>query len=119
MSSLEHVAPLSEGVSRFHQLCSTFYQVAEAYVSAKNRENNMLETNELPFSQQQGALVPTLEEIDECLAILDYGQPPLLEADYSNTSTTDVEGEEQLSSYLYNWYSGNTSLVGLMEFGFD
>lgn len=119
VSSLEHVAPLSEGVGRFHQLCLTFYQVAEAYISTEQRENDVQEAKEAGLSQQQGALIPTLEEIDECLAILDYAQTPLFETDYSNTNTTNIEGEEQLSSSLYDWYSGNASLVGLMEFGFD
>jgi hypothetical protein len=119
VNSLEHVATLSEGVGRFHQLCSTFYQVAEAYTSAKNREDNAQEANEAALSQQQGALLPTLEEIDECLAILDYAQPPLFETGYNGTSTTDIGREEQSSSCLYDWYAGNASLVGLMEFGFD
>jgi hypothetical protein len=119
VNSLEHVATLSEGIGRFHQLCSTFYQVAEAYTSAKNREDSVQEANEAARSQQQGVLLPTLEEIDECLAILDYAQPPLFETGYDGTGTTDIRREEQSSSCLYDWYAGNASLVGLMEFGFD
>lgn len=120
VGSLEHFSALSEGIDRFYQMCSVFYKVAEAYVFAKRRATEMQQSSEpLVAGQPYDPMLPTFEDIDECLAILNHSQYSPLGAGYGNADSADAVGEAQVSGYLYDWYSGNASLLGLMEHGFD
>lgn len=87
VESLRPARQVSEGIDRFYTLCLKFYQIAEAYISAKNQEMVM-------------------SEFDNYLSTL--GMMP---------QNPDFEDPYPMAGYDQDWYAGNVSLYGLIEDG--
>lgn len=93
VESLRPARQVSEGIDSFYTLCSKFYQIAEAYISAKSQEAVMS------------------AEFDEYLSTLGLlPQGPGFDSVYA-MSTKD----SFTPSNYQDWYSGNVSLYGLIE----
>ena len=114
--SLHRSRSVSEGTEKLFQLCSVFWNVAKAYVHVKNQElsehhgtSNAMETN-----NDQTLPQSVTGDFDEYLSALGLAPQP---AQMGSTDLT-VPGyqlEEDISTYLQNFYSGNASLYGLLE----
>ena len=83
---------VSEGIDRFYTLCSMFYQIAEAYISAKSQEAVMSEFDD--YLSTLG-LMPQNGGLDNGYSVT--GQDVMMPGNYQD------------------WYSGNVSLYGLIE----
>lgn len=123
VASLQPAVPLSEGVEKFHQLCSIFVNVARAYVRAKAQQHRLsVASNDYQTSQ---ALQPAIGEFDELSAALGFfGSDFSASQDFSmgDTHVADMgEGlnvtaaEPAIKPSLLDWQSGNLSLYGLLE----
>lgn len=99
---------------RFYQLCSVFFNVADAYVRAKQQEQKRrISSSKSQIGQNQQWNQPLTGEFDEYLSALGFApqqnMPPL---DSSNMNQMDTD----MSAYLQqDWYTGNVSLYGLVE----
>lgn len=92
VESLRPARQVSEGIDRFYTLCSKFYQIAEAYISAKSQE-------------------AVMSEFDDYLSTLGLlPQVPDINGQYSM-----MGGDVSMPSNYQDWYSGNVSLYGLIE----
>lgn len=90
--SLTSARQVSEGIDRFYTLCSMFYQIAEAYISAKSQE-------------------AVMSEFDDYLSTLG-----LLPQNAGLDNGYSVAGQDAMMPGNYqDWYSGNVSLYGLIE----
>nr|POE46225.1 hypothetical protein CFP56_73187 [Quercus suber] len=111
--SLRPACQLSDGIEKFYRMCSVFWKVAEAYVSAKLSEEASRLKNVSPTTQN---LESVMGEFDGYLSSLGFAPvPPELEVE----SATSGAAASDMSSYLYDWYSGNASLYGLLEQNFE
>ena len=92
VQSLKPARQVSESIDRFYSLCSMFYQIAEAYISAKSQE-------------------AVMSEFDDYLSTLGLlPQPAGFDAAYPMDGTGGM-----IPSNYQDWYSGNVSLYGLIE----
>lgn len=95
VNSLHLAKHISDGIERFHHLCSIFYKIAESYIAAKNQEAVML-------------------EFDNYLSTLGFvpnaaiGDNTLLAPDNANVG-------DGATANFQNWHSGNVSLYGLVQ----
>ncbi|KAJ9635110.1 hypothetical protein H2199_008596 [Coniosporium tulheliwenetii] len=123
VASLQPAVPLSEGVEKFHQLCSIFVNVARAYVRAKAQQRHANErSDDYNFSQ---ALQPAIGEFDELSAALGFFGPDFTASQdltMGSEPGTDVSdglnpsiAEPAIKPSLLDWQSGNVSLYGLLE----
>ncbi len=123
VASLQPAVPLSEGVEKFHQLCSIFVNVARAYVRAKARQRHANErTEDHNYSQ---ALQPAMGEFDDLSAALGFFGPDFTASQdlaMGSESGMDVSdglnhgiADPALKPSLLDWQSGNVSLYGLLE----
>lgn len=92
VESLKPARQVSEGIDRFYTLCSMFYHIAEAYISAKSQE-------------------AVMSEFDDYLSTL--GMVPQTTG-LDNGYTMTGSGPLDFGGYQ-DWYSGNVSLYGLIE----
>ena len=113
---LQSARQISEGVEKFYQLCSVFWKVAEAYVRAKNEEAKFLHSsNSMSASNMQNtSWQPAIGELDGYLSALGFA-PLLPSAGHSDVYPASSAMETDMSTHLYDWYSGNASLYGLLE----
>lgn len=115
-ASLESASSLSEGVHRFCQLCSVFCSVAEAYQRAKSQE--AIESNDgIACITWPEALGPDASELEEHLSALGYGHmlPSAAEPGNSDPNAGLGIGLGIGQNYFHDWFSGNISVMGLME----
>lgn len=110
--SLQYSRNVSEGADKFYQLCSVFWKVAEAYIQVKDNEtrNMQLIGQESNASAQQ----PITDDFDEYLTALGLVPQPF----YTSTTSlpeSELPFDNDMSTYLQDWYSGNASLYGLLE----
>lgn len=116
LSSLQPAVALSEGVEKFHQLCSVFVNVARAYVRAKAQQRHAGE-NDTSYSFGQD-LQPVTGEFDGLSAAMGfYGSD--FQGDTRDRSMVDQstlhDSNDLLQPGLADWQSGNVSLYGLLE----
>ena len=91
VETLKPARQVSGTVDRFHSLCSMFYQIAEAYISAKSQE-------------------AVMTEFDDYLSTLGLlPQTAGLENDFALAGS----GASMPANYQ-DWYSGNVGLYGLI-----
>jgi len=114
VKALEALSHLSDGVTKLHRLCDVFQKVAELYVHAKAQEASRstvpANTNMLPAT---GSMEPAINDIDDYLSTIGFA-PPVPTA--MNGSTTDTSIDQYFDAdYLNEWFSGNSSLMGLLE----
>lgn len=111
-ASLELAGSLSEGINRFHQLCSVFCSVAEAYKRAKSQEAPQSDDNITSVTEPE-VLQPDASEFEEHLSALGYGNmlPWVAEPDNSDPNAGIGIGQ----NYFHDWFTGNISVMGLME----
>lgn len=124
-NNLKTAKHLSEGVNKLYQLCSVFCNVAESYMRAK-QQKSFAARQSLP-RQVAGGNEPAnaLEEFDDYLAMLGFVAPPTAGAADAAAAAAAAGGgafdgalpvaEQDMSGYLQEWYSGNVSLLGLLE----
>nr|POE81228.1 hypothetical protein CFP56_77450 [Quercus suber] len=113
VASLRPACQLSDGIEKFYRMCSVFWRVAEAYVSAKQTEEASRLQNATTITRD---LESVMGEFDGYLSSLGFAPVPQetgIDDPTSSVATSDM------SSYLYDWYSGNASLYGLLEQNFE
>lgn len=121
VASLQPAVALSEAIEKFHQLCSIFVNVAQAYVRAKIQQRRA--TDNGSGSTFPNSLQPLIGEFDELGASLGlFGSEFSQNLDMSNASSAvmqdglDPSGfEPAIQPSLLDWQSGNVSLYGLLE----
>lgn len=132
VASLQPARRLSNGIEKYYQLCSTFFEVAKAYVWAKMQQQQVGSTNNMAPETPAQALEPTIGEFDEYLTSLGlFGLPTTTveaeaaladgAASSNYISVNDPNQQQQVSdtANLADWYSGNMSLYGLLEHNFS
>lgn len=113
--SMHRSRSVSEGAEKFYQLCSIFWKVAEVYVHVKNtEEQNIQETNGEAQDAQRTDLQPIIGDFDEHLSALGLAPQPF-QLGPTDLLSSEFPLEEDMSTYLQDWYSGNASLYGLLE----
>ena len=105
VAMLKSLCHLSDGLAKFHRLCSVFERIAGLYAKAKAQELAGKK------SAANGAQ-PAISDIDGYLSAIGFA-PPVSQI------TTDVPPamyDTQFdANYLNDWYSGNNSLIGLLD----
>lgn len=113
VAALKSLSHISEGVAKLYRLCDVFQKVADLYVQAKAQEADSGRPNgdnELPI---QGSLQPAITDIDDYLSAIGFAPPPQNnEHDLSAQPLGDMSFD---ANYLNDWYSGNSSLMGMLE----
>ncbi|KXT10140.1 hypothetical protein AC579_503 [Pseudocercospora musae] len=114
--SLEPVRTMFEGIDKFYQLCSVFYEVAASCVRLKQRQ---AEAVKIQQQQQPSMHIPqavtstgetmTLNDFDQYLSAigLPLATPPM------TTLPDNTFGNN--ANVLQDWYNANTSLYGLLD----
>lgn len=125
VASLQPAAQLSEGIGRFHQLCSIFVKVAQAYVQAKARQQSASgDKHNTNSGVSPPVFGPAIVEFDEHLAALGCFGPQYVTRDTGNNAlsgddlsgnTLDQQKQPLATPSLLDWYSGHMSLYGLLE----
>lgn len=114
VKALEALSHLSDGVTKLHRLCDIFQKVAELYVQAKAQEANraVVPTN-TAIQPDMGSMEPAINDIDGYLSTIGFA-PPMPTA--MNGGTEDSSIDQYFDAdYLNEWFSGNSSLMGLLE----
>ena len=132
VASLQPARRISNGIEKYYQLCSTFFEVAKAYVWAKMQQRQLGSNNNMAPEIPAQALEPAIGEFDEFLATLGLFGPPTttVEAEAApaggaasgNYIFVNNPNQQQQVSHPVNlpdWYSGNMSLYGLLEQDFS
>jgi hypothetical protein len=101
-ASLEPVLSLSPAMEKLHRLCKVLYQVATLYVEAKAQAND----------QKDHDMTVVGNNFDVYLSQLGFISP---QHTVSGTSVGSGDGFGQTPSQLADWFTGNTSILGLME----
>ena len=115
MRSLHRSRSVSEGAEKFYQLCSVFWKVAEAYVDVKSNEVNINDAGpSLAGDAHTTVLQPGVGDFDEYLSALGLAPQPA-QTDTGALPSSEFPLDEDMSTYLQDWYSGNALLYGLLE----
>lgn len=132
VASLQPARRLSNGIEKYYQLCSTFLDVAKAYVWAKLNQQQFGSNNNMAPEVPAQALEPAIGEFDEYLTTLGLFSPPTttVEAEaaladgaassnYISVNNPNQQQQVSDTANLPDWYSGNMSLYGLLEQDFS
>lgn len=116
VGSLHRSRSVSEGAEKFYQLCSVFWKVAEAYVHVKKDETGSFSNsgNAVGQSTHSTAQQSGIGDFDEYLSALGLA-PQFFQVGLADVTATQLPLDEDMSTYLQDWYSGNASLYGLLE----
>lgn len=114
--SLHRSRSVSEGTEKLFQLCSVFWNVAKAYVHVKDQEVNKRYGASNSMETNNGQVLPqsVTGDFDEYLSALGLAPQPA-QIDSTDFTMSGHQLEEDISTYLQNFYSGNASLYGLLE----
>ena len=127
VDSLEPARRYSDSIEKYYQLCSTFFEVAKAYVRAKRQQEQQQFNNHHQFAPDTTAqpLEPTIGAFDGYLSTLGLFAPPATTAEHNAVFANDgALGDNTFASHttevqpmttLPDWYSGNLSLYGLLD----
>jgi hypothetical protein len=109
VTMLQHLCRFSEGVIKLYRLCDTFSKVGNLYVQAKhNQSGPQLDTQPTDFTVDPNSDwigQPAVNNIDDYLSAMGFLPP-------SDSFTGNAEYD---TSFLADWYQGNSSLMGLLE----
>ena len=132
VASLQPARRLSNGIDKYYQLCSTFFEVAEAYVWAKMQQQQFGSNRNMDPEIPAQALEPAIGEFDEYLTTLGLFDPPstTVEAEaalpdgagssnYIHVNNHSQQQQVSDTANLPDWYSANMSLYGLLEQDFS
>lgn len=115
-ASLQPAVALSEAIEKFHQLCSIFVSVAQAYVRAKVLDNGKDHT----FSETWQPIMGEFDELSATLGL--FGSDFTQDVNMSNVPAVGAQDgstprnfEPMSQPSLLDWQSGNVSLYGLLE----
>lgn len=113
VKALEALSHLSDGVTKLHRLCDVFQKVAELYVQAKTQEASRTTVPATTTQGNLGSMEPAINDIDGYLSTIGFA-PPVPTA--MNGDATDASLDQYFDAdYLNEWFSGNSSLMGLLE----
>ncbi|KAK3711847.1 hypothetical protein LTR37_009365 [Vermiconidia calcicola] len=105
VGSLQSARHLSDGIDKFYQLTSAFFNIAQTYVQAKTMQTSS-------DTDRMDAMQPAISDFDNYLSNLGFA-PPLAVMD-SMDSTSAAE-QDSSSAFLQDWCDANVSLYGLLE----
>lgn len=118
VATLRPVCRLSEGIQKFHTLCSLFVNIARAYVRVKSQQlatNDAMECSTIPSPELQ----PVISEFDEHFSALGFfGPSGLTQQEQFSTQSGDWQDNSLHTldmTGLQDGYLGNISLYGLLE----
>ncbi len=128
VASLQPAQRLSEGIERFHNLCSIFVKVAQAYLQAKMQHRGTLAagaTDGTPATAQRAAdsISNHHQSGFKSLGTSSGNEiTPVSRLNFNEFSDTHhLETDQQYLDLTdpQDWYSGNASLYNLLEHDLD
>ena len=106
VTMLKTLSHISEGLAKFQRLCSVFDRIARLYTKAKAQE--------LAGSKPvNSGMQPAISHIDGYLSTIGFA-PPAHQIPVTGMPST-MYGPQFDTTYLNDWYSGNNSLIGLLD----
>ena len=114
VQALEMLSQVSDGVAKLHRLCDVFQKVAELYVQAKSQEvTRSMAATTSEINGTTPSMAPAINEIDGYLSTIGFA-PPTAPAASGALGDTSIDQYFD-ADYLNEWFSGNSSLMGLLE----
>ncbi|KAH8714022.1 putative transcriptional regulatory protein C11D3.07c [Beauveria bassiana] len=128
VASLQPAQRLSDGIEKFHNLCSIFLKVAQAYLQAKMRQRETIAEGATDSKPVQ-FLQPANSDPNQHLSGLKPSTPSLgneaflaNHVDFNNFSDANyLEADQQYLDLMdpQDWYSGNASIYSLLEHDYN
>ncbi|EME83754.1 uncharacterized protein MYCFIDRAFT_210695 [Pseudocercospora fijiensis CIRAD86] len=110
--SLEPVRARFEGIDKFYQLCSVFYEVAASCVRLKQQQAEAQKTlPSIPEAVTSTGETMTLNDFDQYLSAIGL---PLQDSAMNPLPDSSSFGGNN-ANFLQDWYNANTSLYGLLD----